>query len=97
MIVDDEIVLPFCAVLDWRRFSVRIRSSQLPQLPAILRAIPPATVGAMQARLEEVKRRYFLFPFNTALSLMHLRVRHALRAKDAAAAAAPSKLEPKRT
>jgi len=25
VIVDDEIVLPFCPVLDWRRFSIRIR------------------------------------------------------------------------
>ena len=85
VIVDDQIVLPFCSVLDWRRFSVRIRAEQIPQLPTILRAISPQTVAQMQARLAEVKRRYFLFPFNTALSLMQLRVREALRKKDQAA------------
>ena len=86
VIVDDQILLPFCSVLDWRRFSVRIRSEQIPQLPAILKAIPPETVAAMQARLAEVKTKYFLFPFNTALAMMRLRVREALRQKDAAAA-----------
>jgi hypothetical protein len=84
VIVDDQVTLPFCSVLDWRKFSVRIRSSEVPKLPQILRAIPAAQVAAMQARLAEVKRRYFLFPFNTALAMMQLRVRDALRRKDAA-------------
>ena len=77
MIVDDEVTLPFCSVLDWRRFSVRIRQSQVAQLPDILRAISPAKVAQMQARLAEVKHKYFLFPFNTAMAMMHLRVREA--------------------
>ena len=77
--VDDEIVLPFCSALDWRRFSVRITSDQVPNLPSILRAIPHERVVAMQQRLAGVKRRYFLFPFNTAMSLMRVRVREALR------------------
>ena len=85
VIVDDQILLPFCQVLDWRRFSVRIRSEQIPQLAQILKAIPPAKVAEMQARLAEVKHRYFLFPFNTAFSLMRLRVREALRKRDALA------------
>ena len=84
VIVDDQILLPFCSVLDWRRFSVRIRSEQVPQLPQILKAIKPETILAMQARLAEVKTKYFLFPFNTALAIMRLRVREALRQKDAA-------------
>lgn len=83
VIVDDEIVLPFCSVLDWRRFSVRIRTADVSKLPQILRAIPPQQIAAMQARLAEVKRKYFLFPFNTALALMQLRVREALRKQDA--------------
>ena len=83
VIVDDQIVLPFCSVLDWRRFSVRIKASEIPRLPAILRAIPQEQVHAMQRRLAEVKHKYFLFPFNTAFSLMRLRVREALRLRDA--------------
>jgi len=47
---------------------------------------PPTACHLWQARLAEVKRRYFLFPFNTALSLMRVRVRDALRRKDEAAA-----------
>ena len=80
VIVDDEVTLPFCSVLDWRRFSVRIRQSQVSQLPQLLRAIPPAEVARMQTRLAEVKRKYFLFPFNTAMAILHLRVREAQRA-----------------
>ena len=83
MIVDDEVTLPFCSVLDWRRFSVRIKTADVSKLPQILRAIPPQQIAAMQARLAEVKRKYFLFPFNTALALMQLRVREALRKQDA--------------
>ena len=79
VVVDDEIVLPFCGALDWRRFSVRIRQADIPRLPQILRAIPPATVAQMQARLAQVKERYFLYPFNTALALMRLRLREAMR------------------
>ena len=79
VIVDDEITLPFCGALDWRRFSVRVSESQIKDLPRILRAIPPVKVAQMQARLAVVKEKYFLFPFNTAMSLMHLRVREAIR------------------
>ena len=73
VIVDEKLVLPFCSVLDWSRFSVRVKRAQVPELPAILRAIPPAKVAAMQARLAEVKERYFLYPFSTALALVRLR------------------------
>ena len=78
VIVDDEITLPFCSVLDWRRFSVRIRQSEIHRLPAILNAIPAAQIAAMQARLKEVKAKYFLFPFNTAMAVLHRRVQVAL-------------------
>ena len=39
----------------------------------------------MQRRLAEVKRRYLLHPFSTALSLIGLRVRVALAQRDALA------------
>ena len=71
-------LLPFCSVLDWHGFSVRIRTAQIPQLPQLLRQIPQQRVRAMQRRLAEVKARYFLFPFNTALSMIRLRVRTML-------------------
>ena len=73
VIVDEKLVLPYCSVLDWSRFSVRVKRAQVPELPAILRAIPPAKVAAMQRRLAEVKERYFLYPFSTALALVRLR------------------------
>ena len=78
VIVDDEITLPYCGALDWRRFSVRIRQDQIPSLRSILSAIPAQEVARMQARLAVVKQKYFLYPFSTALALMHLRVRAAL-------------------
>ena len=86
VIVDPEVVLPFCGALDWRRFSVRIAPSDIPKLPEILRAIPPERIATMQRRLAEVKDRYFLYPFNTALALMRLRVREALKRKGVQAA-----------
>ena len=57
---------------------MRIPSSQISQLPQTLKAIPAARVKQMQARLAEVKQRYLLYPFNTALSLLRLRVRTLL-------------------
>ena len=66
-------------------FSVRITPEQIPQLPQLLRAIPAARVAAMQTRLAEVKRRYLLHPFSTALSLIGLRARVALAERDEAA------------
>ena len=78
VIVDDKLILPFCSVLDWREFSVRVASSQVSRLPSILREMDPARVARMQRRLAEVKRRYFLFPFTTAMSLLRLRVQALL-------------------
>ena len=74
VVVDGKLVLPFCQVLDWTEFSVRISPAQIPQLPSILRAIPAEKVKRMQARLAEVRRRYFLHPFSTAHALIALRL-----------------------
>ena len=84
VIIDDKITLPFCSVLDWRRFSVRLRARDVGQLPNLLRAIPRERVLEMQRRLAEVRRRYFLFPFHTALAVLQLRVQEALRKEQAA-------------
>lgn len=81
VIVDDEITLPFCSVLDWQRFSVRIRQAEISRLPSILRAISPQRVAQMQVRLAEVKRKYFVFPFNTALAIMQLRIQAGLHTR----------------
>lgn len=81
VIIDTKIVLPFCSVLDWREFSVRVTPDELPRLEQKLRAIPPDRIAAMQRRLLEVKQRYLLHPFSTALSLIGLRVRGALGLK----------------
>ena len=51
VIVDDQIVLPYCSALDWTRFSVRIHPSEIGQLPSILRAIPPERVAAERSRV----------------------------------------------
>eukprot|EP00966_Prymnesium_polylepis_P097665 2261980-Prymnesium_polylepis.2 len=40
VIVDDKVVLPFCSVLDWREFSVRVARSSILSLPTILGSIP---------------------------------------------------------
>ena len=74
--------LPRKPSTDRQAFSVRITPEQLPQLPQLLRTIPAARVAAMQRRLAEVKRRYLLHPFSTALSLIGLRARVALAQRD---------------
>jgi len=74
VIVDDKLILPFCSVLDWRELSIRVPSAQVPKLPTILRQMTPAQIENMQRRLEEVKQRYFMYPFTTAMSLIRLRV-----------------------
>ena len=74
VIVDEKLVLPFCSVLNWSDFSVRVTPAQVPTLPALLRKIPEERVRAMQRRLLDVKLRYILYPFSTALALINARI-----------------------
>eukprot|EP00965_Chrysotila_dentata_P046657 1549468-Pleurochrysis_carterae.AAC.4 len=80
VIVDPKLILPFCQVLDWREFSVRVHPDRIRDLPQLLRAIPPQRIESMKRRLLEVKRKYFLYPFATALSLIEMRIRAGLAA-----------------
>lgn len=79
VIVDAKLIMPFCPVLDWRQFSVRVAPHDILKLPTILRAISPVRITAMQQRLAKVKELYFLNPFSTALSLIGLRIATRLR------------------
>ena len=66
-------------LMRWCACQVRIHSSQIAELPDLLRDIPAERIAQMQARLDEVKRRYFLFPFETAFALVQLRVRELMK------------------
>ena len=58
VIVMDGIDLPFENVLHYPAFSVRVAEADLPQLPRILRAIPPDRVAELQANLRRVRSRF---------------------------------------
>ena len=58
VVVQDDILTPWETVLNFSAFAVRIPRNQLPQLPQILRAIPPERVRAMQAALSRVWERF---------------------------------------
>ena len=58
VVVQDAILTPWERELNFSAFGVRIPRAQLPQLPVILRMIPPTRVAAMQAALNTVWERF---------------------------------------
>lgn len=67
VIVADDFVLPFADCLDWSTFSLRLRESQLLQLPDLVRAIPSEQMIRMQENALAAYRRYFA---NTSLVVL---------------------------
>ena len=51
--------LPFNRLLKWDEFSIRLPEHRLEELPAILKAIPAATVIRMQKEVVRVYEAYF--------------------------------------
>ncbi|KAL1528336.1 hypothetical protein AB1Y20_009690 [Prymnesium parvum] len=58
VLMQDGVDAPWETWLDWRRYSVRIKREQMPNLFVTLRAIPAAQVSAMQSALQEVWPRF---------------------------------------
>lgn len=54
----DGIEFPFENVLNYAAFAVRVAEADLPRLPAILRAIPPERVAALQRGVKAVRQRF---------------------------------------
>ena len=74
MLAEPELLLPFCDVVDWRLFSVRVPPDRWRDIPEILRAITPERLREMQAHLAAARDAYFENPMRTAVSLVWFRL-----------------------
>ncbi|CAH8493930.1 unnamed protein product [Dicrocoelium dendriticum] len=59
IIADDRYVLPFSEVLDWSKFSVRVRATELHSIPSLLASFGADDVARFQRQLQFVFLRYF--------------------------------------
>ena len=53
-----RLLLPYEPELDYDGFAVSVPFEDIPRLPAILEAMPPAELRAKRERLREVHRRF---------------------------------------
>jgi hypothetical protein len=74
VLAEPELLLPFCDVVDWRLFSVRVPPERWREIPEILRAITPGRLREMQAHLAAARDAYFENPMRTAVSLVWFRL-----------------------
>ena len=74
VLAEPELLLPFCDVVDWRLFSVRVPPDRWRDIPEILRAITPERLREMQAHLAAARDAYFENPMRTAVSLVWFRL-----------------------
>ena len=74
VLAEPELLLPFCDVVDWSLFSVRVPPDAWREIPHILRAITPDRLREMQAQLAAARVAYFENPMRTAVSLVWLRL-----------------------
>lgn len=74
VVAEPNLLLPFCDVVDWSAFSVRVAPERWREIPAILRAISPAELARMQAALAAARVAYFEAPMRTAVSLVVFRM-----------------------
>ncbi|KAA0200176.1 Exostosin-2 [Fasciolopsis buskii] len=58
VLMDDKMVLPFSEVLDWSRFSIRIRRSELDSMLSILSAYPVMDIRRFQRQVHFIFNRY---------------------------------------
>ena len=79
VLAEPELLLPFCDVVDWSLFSVRVPAERWREIPALLRAITPERLVEMQRQLAHARETYFENPMRTAVSLVWFRLQ-ALRA-----------------
>lgn len=58
VVVQDEILTPLENILDFDRYGIRLPRARLPDLPAILRSVPPERVRQLQRGIGEVWERF---------------------------------------
>ena len=74
VLAEPELLLPFCDVVDWQLFSVRVPPDRWEEIPKLLRAITPERLREMQAHLAAARVAYFENPMRTAISLVWFRL-----------------------
>ncbi|KAI3869935.1 hypothetical protein MKW98_002824 [Papaver atlanticum] len=60
VIISDHYVLPFSDILDWSQFSIQVPVDKIPELKAILLAIPNKRYRQLQKRVKQVQRHFTL-------------------------------------
>ncbi|KAJ4844453.1 hypothetical protein Tsubulata_028945 [Turnera subulata] len=72
VIISDHYVLPFSDVLDWSQFSVHIPISRVPEIKAILQAIPMQEYLEMQKRVIQVQPHFTVNRPSKPYDVMHM-------------------------
>lgn len=70
VLAERELLLPFCSVVRWEAFSVRVPAERWRELPTMLRAIQPIQLARMQHELQLARTMFFENPLRTAVSLV---------------------------
>jgi len=70
VLAEAELLLPFCSIVQWEAFSVRVHAEEWHRLPSLLRAISPSKLREMQEALAEAREAFFENPMQTAVSLI---------------------------
>eukprot|EP00884_Botryococcus_braunii_P008777 jgi/Botrbrau1/17900/Bobra.50_1s0001.1 len=58
LVIMDDVVPVFGTILDWDKFSIRIKEADLDKVPETLLAVPPEKLHAMQRMLPHVWKRF---------------------------------------
>lgn len=66
VVADEQLLLPFCQLLDWGQLSLRVPADSIGRLPQVLREISTERLRQMQARLEGQALHRSLFACRSA-------------------------------
>ncbi|KAJ4911887.1 putative glycosyltransferase [Raphanus sativus] len=77
VIIADSYVLPFSDVLNWKRFSVQIPVSKIPEIKKILEGVSDEEYLEMQRRVLEVRKHFVVNRPSKPYDMLHM-VMHSL-------------------